>query len=231
MTKNNKAITTTKVDKRPSNFETDTIYYSVLEKGNDDIGYVYDYTIYKESFGAEGIYNATFYSKDKAGNEVNNTLDGKNAGLTFIVDNTSPDVVIDGVDSDSFKLYEDTEVNIYIRDNFKLTEAYLEMVDEDGAVIERYDYIALSQNEGDVVTITLPSSEKSMSLQYYASDAAGNEVMLLRENKAPKAAGISMAIIGENITPTNLLIFIFAGFFIAILIGISFKFIIAKLTS
>jgi hypothetical protein len=104
-------------------------------------------------------------------------------------------------------------------------------VDEDGAVIERYDYIALSQNEGDIITITLPSSEKSMSLQYYASDAAGNEVMLLRENKAPKAAGISMAIIGENITPTNMLIFIFAGFFIAILIGISFKFIIAKLTS
>jgi hypothetical protein len=223
MTKNNKAITTTKVDKRPIFVEDDVIYYSVSEKGNDDIGYVYDYTIYKESFENEGIYNATFYSKDKAGNEVNNTLDGKNAGLTFIIDNTAPNVVIDGVKSERFKLDEEKEVNIYIRDNFKLTEAYIELVDEDGEVIERYDYIALSENEGDVVTITLPSSEKYMSLQYYASDAAGNEVMSLRENEAPKAAGVSMAVLGENSTPTFILIFIIMAFGIAILVVASKK--------
>jgi hypothetical protein len=231
MTKNNKAITTTKVDKRPSALEADVIYYSALQKGNDDIGYVYDYTIYKESFEDEGIYNATFYSKDKAGNEVNNTLDGKNAGLTFIIDNSSPDVVIDGVDSDNFKLDEEKEVNIYIRDNFKLTEAYIELVDEDGIVIERYDYLALSKNEGDVVTITLPSSEKIMSLRYYASDAAGNEIRSLQEYETPKAAGVSMAAIGEDNTPTFMLMFIFAAFLTIILIGASIKLIISKFTS
>jgi hypothetical protein len=220
MTKNNKAITTTKVNKRPTDVENDVIYYSVSEKGNDDIGYIYDYTIYKESFEGEGIYNATFYSKDKAGNEVNNTLDAKNAGITFIIDNTAPDIVIDGVGSNKFKLDEEKEVNIYIRDNFKLTEAYIELVDEDGVVIERYDYIALSKNEGDVVTITLPSSEKAMSLQYYASDAAGNEVMLLFENEAPKAAGVSMAVLGESDTPTStfILIFIIVAFGSVVLI-------------
>ena len=39
-----------------------------------------------------------FYSRDAAGNEVNNTLTEKKAELTFIIDNTAPTVVVEGVE-------------------------------------------------------------------------------------------------------------------------------------
>jgi hypothetical protein len=221
VTKNDKAITGKEVNSRPLLKSSKSIYYSVSVTGNDDIGYEYDYTIYKEAFMDEGIYNVMFYSKDAAGNEVNNTLDEKAAELTFIIDNTAPSVSINGIDEEWFILEETKDVNVYINDNFKLTNGYFELVDEDQKVISTFDYMELAGQEGDVVTITIPATEKYCSLGYYASDAAGNEIMSLSESKTAKAASISQALISSDKMP-SIILGVMVGVII-LLVGISIK--------
>ena len=176
VTRNGKAVNSIERGARPQESVQDAIYYATNVEGNDDIGYEYEYTIYRESFQQEGIYNIMFYSRDKAGNEVNNTLTDKKAEITFVVDNSAPMVVVEGVEPGELYTEETKDVNVYVSDNFKLQEAYFELVDEDGNALQTYNYMELAEEEGDIVTITLPSSNKKMSIQYYALDVAGNDI-------------------------------------------------------
>ena len=132
-----------------------------------------------------------FYSKDAAGNEVNNTLTEKKAELTFIIDNTAPTVVIEGVEDGQLYIEESKDVNVYVSDNFKLTEAYFKLVDEDGNVVETYNYMDMAKEAGDIVTLTLPSSDKKQFLRYYAADAAGNSIITLEDENAATGFTIS----------------------------------------
>ena len=64
------------------------VLYNVERQGNEQLGYVYNYTLFGENFDKEGSYQVALYSKDAAGNEVSSTLKDKDAGLHFIIDNT-----------------------------------------------------------------------------------------------------------------------------------------------
>ena len=181
VTRNGEMIPCTEKNVRGNQEAADMIYYDMQEKGNDETGYEYEYTIYKESFRQEGIYHIMFYSKDKAGNEVNNTLTEKAAELAFVIDNTAPTVVVEGVEAGVLYSEETKDINVYVSDNFKLQEAYFELVEEGGKVLETYDYMELAKEDREIVTITLPGSGKKLSIQYYAADAAGNETSTLHE--------------------------------------------------
>lgn len=192
ITRNGEMITALQKDTIPKKSDENTIYYTIQENGNDEIGYEYNYTISKEAFKQEGIYNIIFYSKDKAGNEVNNTLAQKEAQLTFIVDNTAPNVVVEGIEDGGFYIEETKDINVYASDNFKLKEVYFNLIDEDGNIVQSYDYMKLAKEEGEIVTITLPGSDKKQSLQYYAIDAAGNDITNLSEEAFAKGFLISI---------------------------------------
>lgn len=191
VTRNGEMIQSKQQNGRPSSKDKNTIYVGTQVNGSDEIGYEYDYTLYRESFQQEGIYNIMFYSKDAAGNEVNNTLTEKKAELTFIIDNTAPTVVIEGVEDGQLYIEESKDVNVYVSDNFKLTEAYFKLVDEDGNVVETYNYMDMAKEAGDIVTLTLPSSDKKQSLRYYAADAAGNSIITLEDENAATGFTIS----------------------------------------
>ena len=191
VTRNGEMIASSQKNTRPGDVDTNTIYYGTQVNGNDEIGYEYNYTIYRESFQQEGIYNIMFYSKDKAGNEVNNTLTEKEAELTFVVDNTAPTVVVEGIEEGALYTEETKDINVYVADNFKLQEAYFNLVDEDGNIVQTYDYMELAKEEGDIVTLTLPSSDKKQSIQYYAIDVAGNDITTLSEEDVAASFTIS----------------------------------------
>ncbi len=183
VTRNGQAVNGVKVNSRPETMDEDAVYFSTRVEGNDEVGYEYEYTIYRESFAQEGIYNIMFYSRDKAGNEVNNTLTEKEAELTFVVDNSAPTVVIDGVEAGELYTEETKDVNVYVSDNFKLQEATFKLVDEDGNVLETYNYMELAAAEGDVVALTLPSSDKKLHIEYYALDVAGNDITTMQDEE------------------------------------------------
>lgn len=153
--------------------------------GSADVGYTYLYRINKENFAEEGTYRLTMYSKDRAGNEVNNATDINGDEITFVVDNTAPKVVIDGVESGMVYKVESQKVHVAVIDNFKLDEAELFLVNEANEVLKRWDYIALAGEDG-ALDITIPQYSGKLSLLYRVKDATGNEVQTLRgDAKAP----------------------------------------------
>lgn len=157
-------------------------YKAAYEKevqGADNIGYTYTYRIKRENFAEEGSYRLSMYSKDRAGNEVNNSIaiDGKE--VEFIIDNTAPKVVIDGVETGKVYDVEAQEVGIVVTDNFRLAEAELTLVNKDNEVLDSWNYMELSK-EGDTLYITIPEYKEEVSLLYRIKDAAGNEVQTFR---------------------------------------------------
>lgn len=153
--------------------------------GSADIGYTYVYQIGKENFAAEGIYRLTLYSRDRAGNEVNNAADIHGKEITFTIDNTPPRVIIDGVESGKVYDVEAQEVHVIVTDNFKLAEAELTLVNKENEVLERWDYMELA-GEDESLKITIPQHNETVSLLYRVKDAAGNEMQTFQgEQTAP----------------------------------------------
>lgn len=157
-------------------------YKAAYEKevqGSDNIGYTYTYRIKRENFAEEGSYRLSMYSKDRAGNEVNNSIAIQGKEVEFIIDNTAPKVVIDGVETGKVYDVESQEVGIVVTDNFKLAEAEITLVNKKNEVLERWNYMELSK-EGDTLYITIPEYKEEVSLLYRIKDAAGNEVQTFR---------------------------------------------------
>ncbi|MDE7206086.1 MAG: hypothetical protein K2N90_02815, partial [Lachnospiraceae bacterium] len=165
----------------------DAVLYSVDVSGNENTGYVYTYTVYRENFAREGIYRMGIYSKDRAGNEVNNLLKQNGEEIQFAIDNTIPRVMIDGVENNEIYDVSSREVRVVADDNFKLAEAELTLINKDGEVLESWNYFDLVEKEGKTAVITIKEHNEEVSLLYRAVDAAGNEVATLQGEKEAKA--------------------------------------------
>ena len=163
------------------------IYYTIEKCGDEKTGFCNRYLFYQENFSQEGTYRITCYSKDRAGNKMNNTLRDKKAELTFVVDNTAPKVVMDGLEEGEIYKEEAKAVHIMVQDNFKLDKARFMLVNQAGEELQSWDYMELVDEAGDVMTISIPSREERQFLFYQVSDAAGNELVLLPDSEeAPK---------------------------------------------
>ncbi|MCM1183392.1 MAG: Ig-like domain-containing protein [Roseburia sp.] len=149
----------------------------VEQSGSERLGYTYVYTIAKENFAQEGTYRLGIRSRDRAGNEVNNSLDANGEEIRFVVDNTAPKVFFDGVESGM--LYDEKEhiVNVMVTDNFALDEAELTLVNDRGETLRRWEYLDLVEQAGEVVSITIPECKRELSLRFRVRDAAGNEAV------------------------------------------------------
>ena len=99
--------------------------------------------------------------------------------------------MVEGVEDGELYIEEARDVNVYVSDYFKLTEAYFTLVDEDGNTIDTYNYMELAKDAGDIVTLTLPSSDRNQSLRYYAADAAGNNIVTLEDENTATGFTIS----------------------------------------
>lgn len=164
-----------------------SVRYGVEVSGNEDTGYVYTYTVYREAFALEGTYRLGIYSKDRAGNEVNNLLRLNGEEIQFVIDNTLPRVMIDGIEDNAVYDAASKEVRIAADDNFKLEGAEITLVNSDNEVLERWNYFDLIEKEGDTAVITIGEHKEEVSLLYCATDAAGNEIRTLQGEKTAKA--------------------------------------------
>lgn len=144
-------------------------------QGSADTGYTYIYHVRSDNFEQEGTYKLTLYSKDRAGNEVNNKKDINGSEIQFIIDNTVPKVVIDGVEAGMLYDAESKEVHVSVADNFMLSEAEFTLVNRENEVIGSWDYME-SCKDGGQLDITIPQYNGEVSLLYRVKDAAGNEV-------------------------------------------------------
>lgn len=188
ITRNGKMLTCMEISEQPKEFsEDEEVLYYVEKEGDERKGYKNYYFFPRENFEKEGIYRIICYSKDRAGNESNNTLEDKKAEISFVIDNTAPKVVVNGMDDGGIYNEEEHLVNVMVQDNFLLSKAVFSLITESGEVLQSWDYIELVRHAGDTMTITIPSREEKQYLVYEISDAAGNELVLLPDTEeAPK---------------------------------------------
>ena len=154
----------------------DVVLYNVERQGNEQLGYVYNYTLFGENFDKEGTYQVALYSKDAAGNEVSSTLKDKDAGLHFIIDNTPPQIVMDGIEAGGIYDASQKKVNVMFSDNGKLTEARLSLHNDKGEEINSWDYMELAAAENPLM-LEIEEYGGGQRFLYRAVDAAGNELL------------------------------------------------------
>ena len=160
----------------------DVVLYNMERQGNEQLGYVYTYTLFEENFAKEGTYQVALYSKDAAGNEVSSTLKDKDAGLHFIIDNTPPQIVMDGIEAGGIYDASQKKVNVMFSDNGMLTEARLSLHNDKGEEISSWDYMELATAE-EPLMLEIAEYGGGQRFLYRAVDAAGNE--LLAESMEP----------------------------------------------
>ncbi len=154
----------------------DVVLYNMERQGNEKLGYVYTYTLFGENFDKEGTYQVALYSKDAAGNEVSSTLKDKDAGLHFIIDNTPPQIVMDGIKAGGIYDASQKKVNVMFSDNGKLTEARLSLHNDKGEEINSWDYMELAAAENPLM-LEIAEYGGGQRFLYRAVDAAGNELL------------------------------------------------------
>lgn len=154
----------------------DVVLYNVERQGNEQLGYVYNYTLFGENFDKEGTYQVALYSKDAAGNEVSSTLKDKDAGLHFIIDNTPPQIVMDGIEAGGIYDASQKKVNIMFSDNGMITEARLSLHNDKGEEISSWDYMELATAE-EPLMLEIAEYGGGQRFLYRAVDAAGNELL------------------------------------------------------
>ena len=154
----------------------DVVLYNIERQGNEQLGYVYTYTLFGENFAKEGTYQVALYSRDAAGNEVSSTLKDKDAGLHFIIDNTPPQIVMDGIEAGGIYDASQKKVNVMFSDNGKLTEARLSLHNDKGEEINSWDYMELAAAENPLM-LEIAEYGGGQRFLYRAVDAAGNELL------------------------------------------------------
>lgn len=154
----------------------DVVLYNMERQGNEKLGYVYTYTLFGENFAKEGTYQVALYSRDAAGNEVSSTLKDKDAGLHFIIDNTPPQIVLDGIEAGGIYDASQKKVNVMFSDNGKLTEARLSLHNDKGEEINSWDYMELATAE-EPLMLEIAEYGGGQRFLYRAVDAAGNELL------------------------------------------------------
>ncbi len=142
--------------------------YEVSESGSEVSWKQYTYTISKDNFEEEGTYLLTIYSEDRATNTSDNNSKGKK--IEFVVDKTSPSIVISGVENNGQYRENSRDVTLDIQDNVLLKEVKV-MLDGKETTYSAAD---VEKADGKLV-VKAGSANHWQDMEVTAYDAAGNE--------------------------------------------------------
>jgi hypothetical protein len=165
---------------------------SVLEEGKDytveeetgAAGMKYIYRIAPASFSKEGRYSILLESEDETGN-YNSSAGRFTAGTgyspSWAVDRTPPSVRITGVDTQQNKFIADSMPLRFVpSDNMELSGLEIEITDDQGAVLESYEFSEeelkkIMDENGGEVPFEIPARGEWQTLRATATDGGGNQ--------------------------------------------------------
>ena len=138
--------------------------YTVELQGSSDSWKQYRYTIPAEYFEKEGVYELLLASRDRARNESDTGLQGKQ--VTFALDWTAPECLITGVESLGIYPTEHQTACIQPKDNLGISQTRVYCDSELVQTVE----------EDEVpVKLKLDAKQEWQTIQVYVRDLAGNE--------------------------------------------------------
>lgn len=159
--------------------------YEVEAAGTDGKWHRYVYTIYPENFAEDGIYSITLYSRDKAGNVSENTLDTEESDISFAIDKTPPTVSLTNLESGKTYIEQSREILMTADDNLKLSEiqVYLDGCADAYCSWNAEDIASMLADEDNEFknqyTFTIPGdSTRAHMLRVVCTDASGRTTEL-----------------------------------------------------
>lgn len=142
-----------------------------IEQSGDDVSWKkYTYTLFRENFIKEGVYNVVLYSQDKASNETENRIKGND--IEFVVDKTAPVVAVSGVENRRQYMVDERLVSVDAKDNSGLSGITV-FINNKQTPYRTYTAEEI-QEAGGVISINLGSSHERRNLIVMAEDLAGN---------------------------------------------------------
>lgn len=142
--------------------------YVVWESGNAFEWKEYRYDIAGSNFDSEGAYVVTLQSVDQATNDTTNRL--KEMNIEFVVDKTSPSVVMGGIEDGGSYAEAGRILSVDAVDNIYLAgvEVYL-----NGGLVASFDENQLAESYGRV-EYEIKEMGNTQTVYILARDAAGN---------------------------------------------------------
>lgn len=141
--------------------------FDVYLDGTEATWKQYTYRIFEENFQEEGTYIITTYSEDKATNTSDNNSKGKS--VEFVVDKTSPSVLISGVEDGGQYREDKHEMTLDIEDNIRVAE----MIVDINGVETRFNTAQINEVDGKI-TMDIESDNQWQVIKVTVVDAAGN---------------------------------------------------------
>ena len=141
--------------------------YTVKATGSDVTWKQYTYTIKAANFIEEGKYILTIYSEDRATNVSDNNTKGKK--VEFVIDKTSPSVLISGVETDGQYRTNVQNMTIDIDDNVLVST--LKVVIDGVETI--FDGTQIAEADGKIV-VGVHAKNHAQNIEVTVIDAAGN---------------------------------------------------------
>ena len=126
----------------------------------------YTYRIHTDNIKDDGVYAFTAYSKDKAGNEMDNK--SKDEPFTITIDKTKPVLAISGVKEGAIYEAKSLDVSIDVTDNILLKNVIVTLDGKDKT------YKAEDITDG-LLNVSINESASAHQLKVIATDMAGNQ--------------------------------------------------------
>ena len=145
--------------------------YSVQPSGTKESWKQYVYTIPGKNFEKEGTYILTICSEDRAANVSDNHTKGKK--IEFVVDKTSPSILLSGVEDGGRYRERSREVTLDIKDNVKTAEVKVEI----NGVECTYHASEVAREDGRI-RLMVGNDRRWQNIRVTAYDAAGNKGQL-----------------------------------------------------
>ena len=142
--------------------------FTIKDMTDKDAWNRYMYTIPKRLFTEEGIYEIVVTSTDKAGNKQDNRT--KKAPAAFIVDRTSPGIVITGIENGEVYNEKERTFTVAVSDDHAARSVNIFV---DGEKVKEFNEEEIRSGEGKL-SYTLQESGNWVSIFADAADKAGN---------------------------------------------------------
>ena len=154
------------------NLDLDKSGYKREKVSKDGEWYQYKYTIERDVFADDGVYNIAVLSTDKAENISDSA--SKGAELSFAVDTTAPVCVVS--DFESGKVYNTAkkDVKMSVTDNVALSEVSVKINGEDAYSWDT-DQVTQMQKSAEPFTFSINANNgEELSVEVSYKDMAGN---------------------------------------------------------
>ena len=138
--------------------------YTVELQGSSDSWKQYRYTIPAGFFEREGVYELLLASRDRAQNESDTGLQGKQ--VTFALDWTAPECLITGAEPLGVYEAQYHTVCVQPKDNLGIQVA---------RIYHDSELVQTVKEEGKAVKLRLDAGQEWQTVQVYVCDLAGNE--------------------------------------------------------